>query len=110
MGNPHRYVATATRRYYDKHWLRFCDLIRVEPQTLVAFNDQGDMIGLQLAADADVDAMTKSLRLMYSHTENGVEVRSYLYGTRYYKFVFFEHTIAVSEDDDEIVRKNSNQN
>ncbi|AXG67268.1 hypothetical protein HOU09_gp224 [Dickeya phage vB_DsoM_AD1] len=105
MGNPHRYVHSAVRRFYDRHWLQFCDLLKVEPQTLGAFNNQGDMIGLSLPADSDIEAMTKSLRLMYSVKEEGVEVRCYLFGTRYYKFVFFEQTIAVSEDDNENVRK-----
>lgn len=105
MGNPHRYVHTAVRRFYDKHWLQLCDLIRVEPQTLGAFNTQGDMIGLSLPVDTDVEALTKSLRLMYATKEEGVEVRSYMFGTRYYKFVFFKGMIAVSEDDNENVRK-----
>lgn len=105
MGNPHRYVHSAVRRFYDRHWLQFCDLLKVEPQTLGAFNNQGDMIGLSLPDDSDIETMTKSLRLMYSVKEEGVEVRCYLFGTRYYKFVFFEQTIAVSEDDNENVRK-----
>lgn len=109
MGNPHRYVHVADRRFYAKHWLQLCDLIRVEPQTLGAFNSQGDMIGLTLPAATDVGEMVKSLRLMYTTKDDGVEVRSYLFGTRYYKFVFFEQTIAVSEDDNENVRKYSNQ-
>ena len=107
MGNPHRYVHSAVRRFYDRHWLQFCDLLKVEPQTLGAFNNQGDMIGLSLPADSDIETMTKSLRLMYSVKEEGVEVRCYLFGTRYYKFVFFEQTIAVSEDDNENVRKHT---
>ncbi|QZE56765.1 hypothetical protein pEaSNUABM20_00229 [Erwinia phage pEa_SNUABM_20] len=105
MGNPHRYVHSAERRFYERHWLQFCDLLKVEPQTLGAFNKQGDMIGISLPVDSDITEMTKSIKLMYSVTEDDVEVRCYLFGTRYYKFVFFEQTIAVSEDDDENVRK-----
>lgn len=107
MSNPHRYVATAQRRFYSKGWLEFCDHIRVEPQKIGAFNSQGDLIGLQLPTDFDVTAVTRSLRLTYSVTEEGVEVRCYLFGARYYKFVFFDQTIAVSEEDYEIVSKRS---
>ncbi|QZE59473.1 hypothetical protein MPK66_gp229 [Erwinia phage pEa_SNUABM_2] len=107
MGNPHRYVHTAQRRFYDKHWIGFCDLIRVEPQTCGAFDKQDDMIGLSLPRDFDVDTATKSLRLIYTETDENVEVRCYLFGTRYYKFVFFEQTIAVSEDTNENVSKHT---
>ncbi|QZE58791.1 hypothetical protein pEaSNUABM28_00234 [Erwinia phage pEa_SNUABM_28] len=105
MGNPHRYVHTAQRRFYGKHWVSFCDLIRVEPQKYGAFNSQDDMIGLTLPKDFDVAEATKSLRQIYVTTDENVEVRCYLFGTRYYKFVFFEQTIAVSEDTDENVSK-----
>ncbi|AWY08496.1 hypothetical protein HOT49_gp231 [Erwinia phage vB_EamM_Alexandra] len=107
MGNTHRYVHTAERRFYGKQWITLCDLIRVEPQTLGAFDKQGDMIGLSLPRDFDVDSATKSLRQMYTTTDENVEVRCYLLGTRYYKFVFFEQTIAVSEDTHENVSKHT---
>ncbi|QZE60141.1 hypothetical protein pEaSNUABM35_00224 [Erwinia phage pEa_SNUABM_35] len=107
MGNPHRYVHTAQRRYYGKHWIGFCDLIRVEPQTYGAFDKQDDMIGLSLPRNFDVDAATKSLRLIYTTNDENVEVRCYLFGTRYYRFVFFEQTIAVSEDSNENVSKHT---
>lgn len=109
MGNVHRYVHGAIRRFYGRHWMEFCDLIHVSPMQQGAFNGQGDMIGLQLPADADVAAMTKSLRMVYSVTEADVLSRCYLFGGRYYRFTFFDHTIAVSEDDHENVVKHSVQ-
>ncbi|QYW03190.1 hypothetical protein pEaSNUABM14_00229 [Erwinia phage pEa_SNUABM_14] len=107
MSNQHRYVASAQRRFYSKNWLEFCDLIRVEPQKIGAFNKQGDLIGLQLPVDFDYTTATKSLRLMYAVKEEGVDMRCYLFGARYYKFVFFEKTIAVSEEEYEIVSQRS---
>lgn len=107
MGNPHRYVHTAQRRFYGKHWISFCDLIRVEPQTYGAFDKQDDMIGLTLPRGFDVDSALKSLRQIYDTTDENIEVRCYLFGTRYYKFVFFEQTIAVSEDTNENVSKHT---
>lgn len=112
--NTHRYVTSVERRFYAAHWLAFCDLIRVEPQKYGAFAKNGHMIGLQLprsifTADALIESV-RSLRMFYNVTENGVEMRCYLLGARYYKFVFFEDTIAISEDDDENVRKRTSQN
>jgi len=105
MGNQHRYVASVERRFYGPQWLALCDLIKVEPQTCGAFAKNGHMMGLTLPKEFDVEAATKSLRLVYAVKEEDVAVRCYLFGTRYYKFVFFEQTIAVSEDDYENVRK-----
>lgn len=105
MANPHRYVSSVERRFYGPHWLALCDLIRVEPQKYGAFAKNGHMIGLKLPIDFDVEGQTKSLKLIYDVKDNGVRMSCYLMGTRYYQFVYFEQTIAVSEDTYENVRQ-----
>lgn len=107
MANTQRYVDSVVRRFYGPHWLAFSTLLRVVPQTQGAFDKNGHMIGLQLPIDFNVEESTKSLRKMYSSKEDGVQVSCYLMGTRYFKFVFFDSTIAVSEDTDENVRKHT---
>lgn len=113
MGNQQRYVHTAVRRFYGANWIQLCDLLKISPQTYGAFNSTENMIGLQLPrqefGDEKIGNMVRSLRLVYSTQEESVEIRCYLHGTRYYKFVFFESTIAVSEDTHENVRQSTNQ-
>ncbi|ARW58868.1 hypothetical protein HOS33_gp228 [Erwinia phage vB_EamM_Y3] len=112
MVNAHRYVHTAVRRFYAPHWIQFCDQIKVSPQTHGAFDKQDNMLGLQLPRnlfDQRIDQMVRPLKLVYSVKENEVESRCYLFGVRYYVFVFFEEVIAVSEDTYENVRSRTQQ-
>lgn len=109
MGNTHRYVAIAARRFYGAHWVKFCDLMRVDPQKVAEFDKTDVMIGVKLDrseySDERIADSLKSLRMVYSTTIEGLPTRCYLHGTKYFKFIYFESIVAISEDTHEIVRQ-----
>ncbi len=113
MVSTHRYVSNVERRFYAPYWLSFCDHLKLAPQTYGAFAKTGHMIGLKLPRDIYTDDkvvdMVRSLRMFYEETQDGILIRCFLFGSRYYKFVFFEDAIAISEDDDENVRRRTSQ-